>query len=196
MRSLLSFSVSFALLLAVALRADAADAKKEVPPAKPAGEKAAKDTYVPAGTLQGVVRSADGVRLTLAVTFRTVQATGQNVRAATETKDVPLELADIVKVRATHPIQQFDDKGNIKRHYTPKELKELKGDEGLPGYTAELTDLQPGQKVMVKLARVRPAKPADAPPAAEGKAKSTDPAKAPAPKIVVTLIMIAVDPAK
>jgi hypothetical protein len=193
MRALLASGTPSALLLFLAFPVLGADTKKESAPAKPAAEKAPKDSYTPAGSLHGVVRSADGSRLVLSVTVRAAQATGQQVKVATVTKDVELEMADSVKIRSTHPLQQFDDKGNIKKRFTPKELKELKGDERLPGYSAELTDLHPGQTVSVKLARVRPAKPTDAPPAAKtgGGAKGHV-----APRVVVTQIMISADSMK
>jgi hypothetical protein len=113
-------------------------------------------------------------------------------------KDVELDLAEGVKVRARQPVQQFDDKGNIKR-YTPQELKELRGDGSLPGYAAELSDLQPGQTVLVKVVRLKPAKPADTPPAdkpaAAGSQASAAEAK-PGPsgdKAIATLILIVKD---
>ncbi len=194
MRPPLCWIVLPILILVVALPAAAADAKKEPAPVKPAPDKAAQDKYVPVGSLRGVVRSADGSRLTLGVTYQSVQASGTGQKVTSVTKDVPLELANIVKVRSTQPLQQFDDKGNIKKSFTPKELKELKGDEKLPGYAAESTDLHAGQMVFVKLARFHPAKPADAPPPAAGKGKPTGKAEpATAPKIVVTLVLIATE---
>ncbi len=66
-------------------------------------------------------------------------------------KDVELPLAEQVKVRSAVPVQAFDDKGNIKR-YTAKELKEMRGTERLPGFAADLSDVQPGQTVLVKVA--------------------------------------------
>jgi flagellar motor protein MotB len=78
-------------------------------------------------------------------------------------KNVELELAEDVKVRSAQPVQQFDDKGNIKR-YTAKELRELKGNEKMPGFPAELSDLQPGQTVLVKVVRRLPPKSADRQP--------------------------------
>jgi len=46
----------------------------------------------------------------------------------------------------------FDDKGNP-RKYTPQELKDLKGTEGLPGYTADISDLKAGQIVRVSVSK-------------------------------------------
>jgi hypothetical protein len=77
-------------------------------------------------------------------------------------------------------------------------LKELRGNDGLPGYAAELGDLQPGQTVLVKVVRLKPAKPADAPagkPAAESSQSNSTDAK-PAPsgnKAIATFILIVND---
>jgi hypothetical protein len=67
-------------------------------------------------------------------------------------KDYELQAADDIKVRAANPPAQFDDKGRIKR-YTQKELKELKGNDKLPGYPAEFSDLRQEQIVQVTLVR-------------------------------------------
>ncbi len=72
------------------------------------------------------------------------------VRVKEVQQNVELPLADEVKVRALVPPQAFDDKGNIKR-YTAKELKELRGPENLPGFPAEMSDVQAGRTVLVKL---------------------------------------------
>jgi hypothetical protein len=122
---------------------------------------------------------------------RLMQSQKDLFRVKSVEKDVELDLAEDVKVRARQPAQQFDEKGNIKR-YTPQELKELRGDGKLPGYAAELSDLQPGQTVLVKVVR---RKPADAPagkPATPGSQASPGGAK-PGPsgdKAIATLILI------
>jgi hypothetical protein len=67
-------------------------------------------------------------------------------------KDYELQAVDDIKVRAANPPAQFDDKGRIKR-YTAKELKELKGNDKLPGYPAEFSDLKQDQIVQVTLIR-------------------------------------------
>jgi hypothetical protein len=59
---------------------------------------------------------------------------------------------DDVKVRTKNPPVAYDDKGN-KKKYTAKELKELKGDSKLPGYSAEFNDLKQNQVVEVSLVR-------------------------------------------
>ncbi len=73
--------------------------------------------------------------------------------------DIPAVPADDMKVRLAQPPDAFDDKGNIKR-YTAKELKELRGPEGLPGYAGTLDDVKSKQIVIAYLAR-KPVKPKD-----------------------------------
>ncbi|MGH7170098.1 MAG: hypothetical protein ACRELG_07470 [Gemmataceae bacterium] len=109
-------------------------------------------------------------------------------RVKTVEEDVNLTLAEDVKVRATQPGSTFDDKGNVKQ-YTPEELKELKGpDPKLPGFRAELTDLQAGQEVLVQVVRPRPV---GRKPPSRG-VKTT-----PAPvKLIVTLVLIGDNPMK
>src|SRR5215471_4803028 len=67
-------------------------------------------------------------------------------------QDVKVMSTDDVKVRTKNPPVAYDDKGN-KKKYTPKELKELKGDSKLPGYSAEFSDLKQNQIVEVSLVR-------------------------------------------
>ena len=71
--------------------------------------------------------------------------------------DVELQPADDMKVRVTEPDPGFDDMGNI-RKLTPALLKELRGNEKLPGFKAEASDLRQGQTVLVVVARERGAK--------------------------------------
>jgi hypothetical protein len=126
---------------------------------------------------------------------RLMQSQKDLFRVKSVDKDVELDLAEDVKVRARRPVRQFDDKGNIIR-YTPQELKALRGDGKLPGYAAELSDLQPGQKVLVKVVRRKPAKPAEPPPgkpAADSPASPGDKPAPPAEKAIATLIMIGND---
>jgi hypothetical protein len=67
-------------------------------------------------------------------------------------QDVKVMTIDDVKVRTKNPPVAYDDKGN-KKKYTAKELKELKGDSKLPGYSAEFNDLKQNQVVEVSLVR-------------------------------------------
>jgi hypothetical protein len=117
-------------------------------------------------------------------------------RVREKQEDLTLILADEVKVRSADVPEPFDSKGNI-RKYTPEELKDLKGPENLPGYRAELTDLRPGQRVLVQLAVRRKAAPPPQPtksgPAPSQKDSPSPPA-APADKDakpVVALIVVA-----
>jgi hypothetical protein len=72
----------------------------------------------------------------------------------TESHNVDIAAGDDIQVRTKEPPPQFDDKGNPKR-YTAKELKELKGDSKLPGYTADFDSLKPEQIIVVKLAKMK-----------------------------------------
>jgi hypothetical protein len=65
---------------------------------------------------------------------------------------IRVRLAAAVKVRATQPRQEFDDKGQA-RKWTKEELKEMRGDAGLPGFPAHPDDITPGRPALVLLAR-------------------------------------------
>jgi hypothetical protein len=69
-------------------------------------------------------------------------------------KTLDFQTGDDIQVRSLHPPAAFDDKGNV-RKYTAQELRELRGNGRLPGYKADLQDLQPGQLVEVYLYRRR-----------------------------------------
>ncbi|HEY7153877.1 MAG TPA: hypothetical protein VH575_07940 [Gemmataceae bacterium] len=144
---------------------DKKDADKDK--AKPA-EKWAK-----AGGLRGKVVNVDEAKKSLRI----------EVPVAKD-KNVPYELQSIdeVKVRfdenALPP--KFDDKGRIKR-YTPKEKKELKGDDKkTPGYPAEFSDLKQGQIVQVTLVQKK---------GAPRKAKGADPTGEYAPHMSLIVIL-------
>jgi len=66
----------------------------------------------------------------------------------TVTQDVELRGAEDMVVRLSQPPLDYDEKGKV-RKYTAKELKEMKGTAGLPGYQGELSNLQVGQIVQV-----------------------------------------------
>jgi hypothetical protein len=126
-----------------------------------------------------------------------MQAEANLFQIKTVEKDVELELADEVKVRSSRPTEVFDDKGRVKR-YTARELRELKGNDKLPGYAADLADLQPGQTVMVKLARRQTPKPPETTenpkPSASRSRRRPEPAASPE-KPLVTVILIVSNPA-
>jgi hypothetical protein len=97
------------------------------------------------------------------------QAEAQIYQVATVNKDVEWQATDDVKVRRAAPPPQFDDKGRIKP-YTKKELKELKGEDKLPGYPAEFSDIKQEQVIEVTLVRKK-----DAPRTPVKKGKDADP---------------------
>lgn len=65
-------------------------------------------------------------------------------------KEVEWMASDEFKVRMRYPPPQFDEKGRPKR-YTQKELRELRGNDKLPFYPAEFSDIKAGQIVEVTL---------------------------------------------
>lgn len=76
-----------------------------------------------------------------------------------EARNLEVQPADDLKVRAKFPPIAFDDKGNVKK-YTAKELKELKGDDPkAPGYQADFDSLKPGQFVTVSLMQKKKMRP-------------------------------------
>jgi hypothetical protein len=98
-------------------------------------------------------------------------------RARDHNYDVQLRFADKVRVRTLQPPLEYDDKGNPKK-YTTKELQELRGKEGLPGYKAEMDAVRSGQIVQVYVARNQAAAnqtPKAKAPAAKGKKKTERP---------------------
>jgi hypothetical protein len=71
------------------------------------------------------------------------------------------QAIDEVKVRSMYAPMQFDEKGRARKP-TPKELKELRGTDKLPGYQADFSDLKDQQVVDVTL--VTKKKPPRTPP--------------------------------
>lgn len=78
------------------------------------------------------------------------QAAAQIYQLDNNYKEVEWRAADEFKVRLANPPPQFDDKGRPKR-YTKKELQELRGNDRLPGFPAEFSDIKAGQLVQVTL---------------------------------------------
>jgi hypothetical protein len=115
------------------------------------------------------------------------QAAAQLYQVATVEKEVEWTAADDIKVRLHNPPPQFDDKGRIKR-YSPKELRELKGNDKLPGYPAEFSDIKSGQIVQVTLQQ----KKGGARPIKRGKDAEADVLPDDLPKM--TFIMILAEP--
>ena len=127
------FAAGFALLLASALAARADDADK------PKDPKDEKEKLTPAGRVLARLTAIDGDKQTL-----TIEAAGG--------ASVTLDIAGDAKVRTLKLPLAFDDKGNP-RKYTAQELKDLKGPDNLPGYTADFTDLKVGEIVRVSVAK-------------------------------------------
>jgi hypothetical protein len=67
-------------------------------------------------------------------------------------EDVALQLIDGVKVRKLRLPPARDAKGKP-RKYTPKELRDLKGADKLPGFPVDLKELQEDQFVQVQLVK-------------------------------------------
>lgn len=141
---------------------------KDVETDKDAAEKKLlRKAKVPA-TVVAVVEDKKSLRLRLTIPYikinegqlrnyynakniqQMLQAQAQIYELATTQKEVEWSAADEFKVRMSYPPPQFDAKGKPKR-YTKKELQELKGNDRLPGYPAEFSDIKAGQIVEVTL---------------------------------------------
>jgi len=97
-----------------------------------------KERLIQIGSIQGKITHIDAMEKSIQL-----QIGRRNEKVMT---------IDDVKVRTKNPPVAYDDKGN-KKKYTPKELKELKGDSKLPGYTAGFEDLKTNQIVEITLVR-------------------------------------------
>jgi hypothetical protein len=134
-------AVAAALAVPVLAQDEKKDTKKEEKAeTKPKPE--GKEKWVAAGSYSGklVKQPGENRELTLSIKLRNWE-------------NVNFLVHDDVKVRFRQPPPQFDDKGK-RRKPTAKELQELRGpDKKLPGYTASLEDLKPGQVVSLQLIR-------------------------------------------
>jgi hypothetical protein len=120
-----------------------------------------------------------------------VRAQQNLVQIQRVTKDYELQATDDVKVRMMSPPPQFDDKGRVKK-YTGKELKELKGNDKLPGYPGEFSDLKQDQIVQVTLvSKKAPPRP---PAGAVKKGKDSDPSLLLDNLPQISMVMILVEP--
>lgn len=165
----------------IALPLCAADEKGEKKPAE-----AKKDNpYVNVGQLVGVIESVEESKRSLRIDMkkkmvdpiakdayveamkalrkaRTQQeriAAAQQVQSAQMklyTNVLELQTTDDVVVRVAQPPAQFDEKGRVKK-YTAKELRELKGNTKLPGYSGEFSNLRQRQIVQVTLVKKKEA---------------------------------------
>ena len=80
------------------------------------------------------------------------QMNSQSQRVKQEHKDVTLTLGEDLNVRLKSPPTELDENGKRKK-YSPEELRELKGPNHEWGYTAEPSQLHPGQDIKVYLGR-------------------------------------------
>lgn len=145
------------LLLAFTLAIPATADDKPAPKQADKQDKPDKEKLVPAGQLQATLVSTSsdkgGITFRIKVPYLT-----PNRQVQYKDEDITLVPTDDLKVRVLTPPVVFDDKGRPKR-YSAKELKELKGEGNLPGYTADLESLHPNQTVLLYLMRKKkPAK--------------------------------------
>jgi hypothetical protein len=118
-----------------------------------------------------------------------LQAQAQIYELAKTEKQVELTAADEFKVRMGNPPPKFDDKGRAKA-YTKKELQELKGNDKMPGFPAEFSDIKSGQIVQVTLLPTKHG--SRPPPVKRGKDAEPEVSDENLPKM--SLIIILVDP--
>jgi hypothetical protein len=141
---------------------------KDLETDKDAAEKKALRKTMLTAEVMAVVEDKKSLRLKLTIPYvrvnqgqlqnllkaqnpqQVLQAQAQLYEMATTQKEVELSAADEYKVRMRNPPPQFDDKGRPKR-YTKKELQELKGNDKLPFFPAEFSDIKSGQIVEVTL---------------------------------------------
>src|SRR5258708_6442750 len=125
------------------------------------------DGMVSAGDLVGIVKNTGSSKkgITIGVQTYELQIQGFRLTPAKVMKDVDFQPTEDMKVRMMNPPAKFEN-GKVKR-YTSKELKEMRGDGKLPGYSADLESLRSDQIVQLHLVRKK-----DAPkPKATGKSK-------------------------
>lgn len=141
------------------------DKKKKAEPA---------DGMVPAGELVGIVRHAGSSKkgITLGVETYELRLQGRRIAPAKVIKDVDLRPTDDMVVRMLNPPAKFEN-GKARR-YTSKELKEMRGDSKLPGYSAELESIKTDQLVKVQLVRKKDVPKAKTPPPVKEKSKDKD----------------------
>jgi hypothetical protein len=110
--------------------------EKDTPPA---------EKMVKVGTVRGKIVWLDEAKKKLKL----------EVPAGNQKVEYEWQAMDDVKVRSANPPVQFDEKGRVKK-LTAKEKKELKGNDKLPGYPAEFSDLKREQIVDVSLVSKKP----------------------------------------
>jgi hypothetical protein len=140
--------------------ADGDDAKKKVvAPAKASTSPKFKYTLLWELVKMGKVEAAP--KFGIIIKERYVNGNKIDVRD----KEVELDSAENLLVRTEIPPARFDDKGNaITKPLTFKEREALRGpDKTLPGFTADVDSLKPGQVVNVYLAPKKNAAKTDLP---------------------------------
>jgi hypothetical protein len=120
-----------------------------------------KEKWIPAGQVVAVLKEVRESDKSVVLSIQTQNSyySPQAKRVVpAKMEDIELLLKDDVKIRQFNPPEAFDDKGRPKK-YTPKELKELKGDDlKTPGYPADFSDLTNQTIVNVTLMQ-KPQKP-------------------------------------
>jgi hypothetical protein len=94
------------------------------------------------------VARVEGLRVFFTVKERVLNGTKVELRD----KNVEYSVVEGVKIRLQEPALAFDDKGAVKK-YTPEELKEMKGPEGLWGFPTDMEAVQAGRRVKVFLGK-------------------------------------------
>jgi hypothetical protein len=152
----------------------AADTKKVESKSDKKKKDDAGDGMVPAGQITAIVRNTGSSKkgITLGVETYELRLQGRRITPAKVTKNVDLQPADDMVVRMLNPPPKFVD-GKAKP-YTSKELKAMRGDSKLPGYSADLENLKADQIVQVQLIRKKDAPKPKAPPKNKDKSKDKD----------------------
>jgi hypothetical protein len=154
---------------------------------------------LPPGQFVGTIVSAPNSdrMLTLRITSPELRLKpgARNPQVVPVAREVKFQVDANVKVRIKDLPEQFDDKGNIKKH-TAAELSVLKGkDKNLIGYESSVEALQPGQIVMLSLRSHKKTNAATPDPPTSRQGRTNDKGAEPAVehKMQVTMIVILKD---
>ncbi|MCY2942648.1 MAG: hypothetical protein NTV50_13410 [Planctomycetota bacterium] len=117
-----------------------------------------KEKWIPVGQVVAILKEVRESDKSVVISIQTQGYSPQAKRFVAKMESHTLFLKDDVKIRLLNPPDAFDDKGRAKK-YTPKELKELKGDDlKTPGYPADFSDLKNDSIVNLTLMQ-KPLKP-------------------------------------
>jgi len=189
--AILRFGFSVLIVLSLTLGSSVAQDKD-----KKAEDKTAKadpkEKWIPVGQVVAVLKEVRESDKSVVIAIQTQGYSPQARRVVAKMENHTLFLKDDVKIRLLNPPEAFDDKGRAKK-YTPKELKELKGDDlKTPGYPGDFSDLVNDLIVNVTLMQ-KPIKPvrggATGLVGVAGKKDDPDIAKELGPKISAIVIM-------